>query len=103
MYVTAQTAKFGRPRIRASMGMVRAAERIGMNRDRIQGICRQFGGKLKEHWGTLTDDPLAAAAGRRDRLAGRIQEQRGISKQEAARQLEDFMSRNRNWRDLSRR
>jgi hypothetical protein len=27
----------------------------------------------------------------------------GISKQEAARQLEDFMSRNRNWWDLSRR
>ncbi|OGI47394.1 MAG: general stress protein CsbD [Candidatus Muproteobacteria bacterium RBG_16_65_34] len=74
-----------------------------MNRDRFHGICKQFSGKVKEQWGTLTDDPHAVAAGTRDRLAGRIQERRGISKQEADRQIEDFMSRNRNWRDLSRR
>jgi uncharacterized protein YjbJ (UPF0337 family) len=74
-----------------------------MNQDRIHGIWKQFGGKIKERWGMLTEDPLAVAAGRHDRLAGRAQEQRGISKQEAARQLEDFRSRNRNWRDLSRR
>lgn len=74
-----------------------------MNRDRFHGIWKQFSGKVKEQWGTLTDDPLAVAAGTHARLAGRVQEQRGISKQEATRQLEDFMSRNRNWRDLSRR
>lgn len=74
-----------------------------MNRDRFHGIWMQFSVKVKEQWGTLTDDPLALAAGTRDRLAGRIQVQRGISKQEADRQLEDFMSRNRNWRNLSRR
>jgi len=49
------------------------------------------------------DDPLAVAAGTRDRLAGRIQEQSGIAKQEAHRQLEDFMNRNRNGWDLSGR
>jgi uncharacterized protein YjbJ (UPF0337 family) len=74
-----------------------------MNRDRFHGIWKQFSGKLKEQWGRLTDDPLAVAAGTRDRLAGRIRERRGISKQAAHRQLEDFMSRNRNWWDLSRR
>lgn len=74
-----------------------------MNRDRLRGVCRQFGGKVKERWGTLTGDSLAAAAGTRDQLAGRIQEQRGIAKQEADRQLEDFMNRNRNWWDLSKR
>jgi uncharacterized protein YjbJ (UPF0337 family) len=74
-----------------------------MNQDRFHGIWKQFSGKVKEQWGTLTEDPHAVAAGRHGWLAGRVQEQRGISKQEAARQLEDFMSRNRNWRDLSRR
>lgn len=74
-----------------------------MDRDRFHGIWKQFSGKAKEQWGALIDDPLAVAAGTRDRLAGRIQEQRGISKQKADRQFEDFMSRNRNWWDLSRR
>jgi len=74
-----------------------------MNRDRIQGLCKQLGGRLQERWGTLIGDRLTATAGARARLAGRIQERRGISKQEADRQLEDFLERNRNWRDLSKR
>ncbi|HLX80638.1 MAG TPA: CsbD family protein [Burkholderiales bacterium] len=74
-----------------------------MNRDRLGGIWKQFSGKAKQHWGALTGDPLAVAAGDRDRIFGRVQEQRGISKQEADRELEDFMSRNRDWWDLSGR
>ena len=58
---------------------------------------------MKQQWGAFTLDPLAVAAGTLDRRAGRVQEQRGISRQEADRQLEDFMSRNRNWWDLSSR
>ena len=72
-----------------------------MNRDRLAGICTQFKGRLKEHWGVLRVDPLIAAAGTRDRLAGRIQEQRGFAKEETERELKDFLARNRNWRDLS--
>ena len=74
-----------------------------MNQDRLQGICKQLGGTLMECWGALSRDPAAAAAGRRGRLAGRIQELRGISKQNADRQIEDFMSRNRNWTNISKR
>jgi len=74
-----------------------------MNRDRFEGVWRQFSGEVREQWGTLTDDPFAVAAGTRDRLAGRIQEQSGIAKQEAHRQFEDFMNRNRNGWDLSGR
>jgi len=73
-----------------------------MNRDRWAGIGMQIKGRLREHWGRLSNDPLSAAAGTRDRLAGRIQEQRGIIKEASARELEDFQARNRNWRDLSR-
>ena len=74
-----------------------------MNLDRLQGSWKQFSGKFQEHWGAITDDPLASAAGRRHRLAGKVLVQRGISKQQAERQLKDFLVRNRNWWDLTSR
>ena len=74
-----------------------------MNHDRIHGICMQFSGKLKEKLGAFTGDSITVAAGKGDQFAGRILEQRGISARDADRQLEDFMRRNRNWWDLSRR
>lgn len=77
--------------------------RIDMNRDRFHGICRQLGGTVQQCWGALTGDPVTLAAGTRVRLAGRVQEQRGIARQEADRQLEDFLSRHRHWQDVARR
>ena len=74
-----------------------------MNRDRLAGIWKQFSGKAKEQWGTLAGDPFAIDASVRDQLLGKIQEQRGAAKEEADRQLTDFIKRNRNWSDLSRR
>jgi uncharacterized protein YjbJ (UPF0337 family) len=68
-----------------------------MNRDRFEGNWKQFGGIVKEQWGRLTNDPQREFAGRRDQLAGRIQERYGISKEEATHQLKDFLDRNRNW------
>lgn len=75
---------------------------IDMNRDRIEGNLRQFGGKVKEQWGRFTGDPLCELAGRRDQIAGRIQERYGRSKEEAARQLRDFLHRNRDWNPSNR-
>ena len=74
-----------------------------MNQDRFEGNWKQFGGKVKEQWGRRTNDPQRELAGRRDQLAGRIQEGYGISNEEAARQLKDFLDHNRNWWDLSKR
>lgn len=68
-----------------------------MNQDRSAGRWKQFTGGLKEHWGELTNNPLVALAGTRDRLAGRIQESYGASKEESARQLKDFYKRSRHW------
>lgn len=73
-----------------------------MNQDRFEGIRMRLGGTLKEQWGRLTGDPRAVASGRSDRFAGRILEQRALAARESARQLRDFMRRNRNW-DLSGR
>jgi uncharacterized protein YjbJ (UPF0337 family) len=61
-----------------------------MNWDRIEGNWKQFKGKAKEQWGKLTDDELDAIAGQREMLSGKIQEQYGISKEQAERELADF-------------
>ena len=73
-----------------------------MNQDRFAGICRQFTGAVKQGWGTLTHNPLAIDAGTREQLDGRRQERYGVSKEQAARELKDFLERNRNW-DLTSR
>ena len=59
-----------------------------MNWDRIEGNWKQATGKAKEQWGKLTDDELVVVAGRRDQLAGKIQEHYGVAKDEAERQIE---------------
>ena len=66
-----------------------------MNWDRIEGNWKVFKGRAKEQWGKLTDDDLDKAAGRRDQLAGRIQERYGVAKDEADRQLSDWADRQR--------
>jgi uncharacterized protein YjbJ (UPF0337 family) len=58
-----------------------------MNWDRIEGNWKQVTGRAKEQWGKLTDDDLDVVAGRRDRLAGKIQERYGVAKDEAEKQL----------------
>lgn len=73
-----------------------------MNRDQLEGIVRQVSGAVKAQWGALVNDPLAVDAGIRDRLAGKILEQRAISRQDAERNLQQFLRRNRNWSDPSR-
>lgn len=65
-----------------------------MNEDRIEGNWKQFKGKVKEQWGKLTDDDLDVISGRRDQLAGKIQERHGVARDEAERQIKDFETRN---------
>ena len=61
-----------------------------MNWNEISGQWTQLKGKLKEHWGKLTDDELEAIAGSREKFLGKLQEKHGLSKDEAERQLEEW-------------
>lgn len=61
-----------------------------MNWDRIEGNWKQFKGRAQEQWGKLTNDSIDMIEGRREILAGRIQELYGISKDEADRQIRDW-------------
>ncbi|MFC4353239.1 CsbD family protein [Fodinicurvata halophila] len=64
-----------------------------MNWDIIEGDWRQFRGKVKEHWGKLTDDDLDVVAGRRDQLIGRIQERYGLVREAAEKEVRAWEER----------
>ncbi len=64
-----------------------------MNWDRIEGNWKQFKGKVRQQWGNLTDDDLDTVEGNRQELAGKIQERYGIAKDEAERQIDDWLKR----------
>lgn len=64
-----------------------------MNWDQIEGKWKQMRGSAREQWGKLTDDDLDVVAGKRDKLAGRIQEKYGVAKEEAEKQVDDWSNR----------
>ena len=63
-----------------------------MNRDVLEGQWKQLKGRVKQQWGRLTDDELDTINGRYDELAGLIQERYGYSRDEAANELDMFLS-----------
>jgi uncharacterized protein YjbJ (UPF0337 family) len=64
--------------------------------DRVAGKWKQLKGEVRSRWGKLTDNDLELIAGERDKLAGRIQERYGIAKDEANRQIDEWLN-SRNW------
>lgn len=64
-----------------------------MNWDIIEGKWNQLKGNAQQQWGKLTDDDLDIAAGKRDELAGRIQERYGKTKDEAEREVDEWMAK----------
>jgi uncharacterized protein YjbJ (UPF0337 family) len=69
----------------------RADEEITVNEDILQGKWAQLKGKLREQWGKLTDDDIDRIAGRSEQLIGRVQERYGLARDEAQRQVDDFL------------
>jgi len=47
-------------------------------------------GSGKENWGKLTDDDLDQISGKREQLAGKIQETYGITRREAEKHVWDW-------------
>lgn len=61
-----------------------------MNWDVIEGNWTQYKGQVKAQWGKLTDNHLDMIAGKRDQLAGHIQEAYGVAHDEADKQIQAF-------------
>ena len=55
-----------------------------------KGNWNQFKGKLKEAWGTLTDDNLDRLEGQRDQLIGHIQEETGEAQADLERRFDTW-------------
>ena len=64
-----------------------------MNWEQIEGNWKQFKGGVKEQWGKLTDDELTTIGGKRDRLAGLIQEKYGKAKEAVEDEISEFERR----------
>jgi len=64
-----------------------------MNWDRIEGNWKQVTGKAKVQWGKLTSDDFDVIAGRREQLAGKIQERYGIAKDDAEKQVSEWVKK----------
>ena len=63
---------------------------VDMNWDIVEGSWKQFKGKVKARWGTLTDDHLDVIAGKHVEVAGKAQKGYGIAKNEAEQQIKRF-------------
>ena len=61
-----------------------------MDWNRVEGNWKQLRGKAKQQWGKLTDDDLTYVAGRREELAGKIQERYGLAKDAAQKQADEW-------------
>jgi uncharacterized protein YjbJ (UPF0337 family) len=64
-----------------------------MNWDQIEGNWKQFKGKAQAQWGKLTDDEIDRVDGRRTELAGLIQQKYGKTREEAEREVDQWMSK----------
>jgi len=63
-----------------------------MNADQIKGKWKELQGEAKRHWGKLTDDDIQTAEGDADNLAGKIQQRYGKSKDEAEREVNEWIN-----------
>ena len=61
-----------------------------MNKDIFSGNWKQFKGEVQKQWGKLTDDQFDQIEGDRTKLVGKIQENYGIAKDEAEKQVSEF-------------
>jgi len=62
-----------------------------MDWNRVEANWKQVKGKIKEKWGKLTDDDLQVINGQQDQLVGRIQERYGVAKEEAQKQVKNWV------------
>jgi uncharacterized protein YjbJ (UPF0337 family) len=59
-----------------------------MNKLQFKGSWNEIKGKLKQSYGSLTDDDLTFAEGKDDELLGRLQKKLGKSKDEVRKMIE---------------
>ncbi len=61
-----------------------------MNKNIIKGNWKQLKGQAQKTWGDLTDDQFDKINGERNKLIGQIQENQGIAREEAEKQVKKW-------------
>ena len=64
-----------------------------MNQDVLKGKWLQMKGEVRRQWGKLTDDDLDQIQGNAEVMAGKLQERYGWGRDEAQREVDDFLRR----------
>lgn len=69
-----------------------------MNNDIIKGHWHEIKGNLKKQWGKLTDDQITQMQGSYEELEGALQKTYGYQKDQAKKEIENFIDRNK-WKE----
>jgi uncharacterized protein YjbJ (UPF0337 family) len=64
-----------------------------MNWDQIEGQWGQLKGQVKSKWSKLTDDDVTNLSGKKETLIGKLQERYGILKDEAEKQVDEWLAK----------
>lgn len=64
-----------------------------MNWDQIEGKWKEYTGKVQQQWGKLTDGDLAEIQGSRREMAGKLQARYGYSKEQADKEIDDWLNK----------
>jgi len=63
-----------------------------MNTDVLKGKWTQLKGNVRKQWGKLTDDDVDQVKGDAEILRGRIQERYGHTKEDAQREIDNWLA-----------
>jgi uncharacterized protein YjbJ (UPF0337 family) len=61
-----------------------------MDWEQVESKWKQLMSSAKENWSKITDDDLHKISGKREQLAGKIQEIYGVTRREAEKQVWDW-------------
>lgn len=62
-----------------------------MNWEQVEGNWKQHKGKIMSTWGKLTDDDIESINGKRTELLGLIQSRYGRAKEQAEREIDQWV------------
>jgi len=79
------------PQLHGKKFLLLKKEHVSMNWDQVECNWKMFKGKVRQKWGMLTNDELDVIQGRRDQLIGKIQERYGLEREQAEKEVDDFL------------
>ncbi|OFE11205.1 hypothetical protein PHACT_15305 [Pseudohongiella acticola] len=62
-----------------------------MNGDILEGKWKQMKGSMQARWGKFTDNDLDRIDGNRERLVGMVQERYGKDKEQAQKDVDEYL------------